>query len=243
MKRISLFIAISISLFILSSCKKDEATTQDLTLHFHNVSGSSPLDYSSTFTTSNGRHFNLSEFRYYLSGISLVKTDGSKVSIANKYLLVSPSVSDYALGKVPVGDYKGVEFTVGLDSAANHSDPATYDATNPLSIQTPPNHWDWNSGYIFVKLEGMCDTTTNNVGTLNHTLIYHLGLDANVRKITLNSNFTVSSGSSKMLTVVADINKYLTGADFTTVNETHTFDNATFATQLANNLQSMFSIQ
>jgi hypothetical protein len=35
---------------------------------------------------------------------------------------------------VPVGNYKGFKFTVGLDSATNHKDPTLYSASNPLII-------------------------------------------------------------------------------------------------------------
>jgi hypothetical protein len=245
MKKVLYSLSIIALVVSLNSCKKEDAgpSNQTLKLHVHNVVGSDVLNYSNTFTTSTGQRFTLSEFRYYVSGISLLKNDGTKLPITGKYFLVSPSVSDYDLGSVPVGDYKGLEFSVGIDSAANHSDPATYEPTNPLAIQTPAIHWSWNSGYIFVKLEGKCDTTVGNNGALDQDLIYHLGLDASLRTVTLNTSFTVSKDNAKSLTMVADLRKYLTGANFRTVNETHTFDNLPFATQLANNISSMFSIQ
>ena len=181
------FFSITISLlFVLisASCKKDNTNqTQNIQLQFKDVSAGNSLNYSNTYTTTSGQRFTLSEFRYYISGISLIKNDGSKFPITNKYFLVSPSIPNYDLGKVPTGNYKGIEFSVGIDSATNHLDPATYDASNPLAIQSPPIHWAWNPGYIFVKLEGMCDTTIGNNGNLDQTLIYHLGLDENLRKI------------------------------------------------------------
>lgn len=245
MKKVLYSLSIIALVVSLNSCKKEDAgpSNQNLKLHVHNVAGSNALNYTSTFTTDAGQRYSLSMFRYYLSSISLIKSDGTKYPITGKYLLVSPAVSDYDLGAVPVGDYKGLEFNVGLDSATNHKDPALYEPTNPLSIQSPGIHWDWNSGYIFVMLEGMCDTTVTNSGALDQNLIYHLGLDQSLRTITLSSNFSVSSDNTKSLTLVADVNKYLTGMNFRTVHETHSFDNLTLATQFANNLKTMFSIQ
>lgn len=245
MKKVLYSLSIIALVVSLNSCKKEDAgpSNQTLKLHVHSVAGSDALNYSNTFTTAAGKRFTLSEFRYYVSGVSLLKNDGTKFPITGKYFLVSPSVSDYDLGSVPVGDYKGLEFSVGIDSAANHSDPATYEATNPLAIQTPAIHWSWNSGYIFVKLEGKCDTSATNTGALDQDLILHLGLDKFLRTVTLNTAFTVSKDNAKSLTLVADVTKYLTGVDFKTENMTHTMDNQPLATRLADNISSMFSIQ
>lgn len=233
--------------------KKEEVTpasnqTQSVALRMNPTIGNDPLNFSSVYTTNSGQKYTLSMFRYYVSNIRLVKTDGSEYNVTGKYLLVTPSVSDYALGELPVGDYKGIKFTVGIDSATNHSDPTPYPASHPLAIQSPAMHWSWNSGYIFTMIEGTCDTTVNNTdvltyGQYSHGMFFHLGMDPLKREVDLsNSAFSISAETSKTIAIKADLNKFFTGIDLKTENTTHTMGTMALATRAANNIPSMFSI-
>src|SRR5690554_7548864 len=61
------------------------------------------------------------------------------------------------------GDYSNFSsFTanIGVDSTQNYEDPSARDADDPLFILNSGDmHWGWNTGYIFVMLEGKADTT------------------------------------------------------------------------------------
>ena len=37
-------------------------------------------------------------------------------------------------------------------------------------------HWSWNTGYIFVNIEGKVDTLSS--GIFNHNFSFHIGTDA-----------------------------------------------------------------
>ena len=54
-------------------------------------------------------------------------------------------------GTVPVGSYDGVAFTLGIPAHRNHLDPAL--ATAPYNA--PGMLWAWQSGYKFVKIDGV----------------------------------------------------------------------------------------
>lgn len=248
-----IFIVISL---IFTSCKKepvqpnpDTATTQALSLNIAPVADASPLNFYSSFTTTSGQRYTLSMFRYYVSNIRLVKADGGEYPITGKYLLVNPSNSNYDLGQVPVGSYKGIKFDVGLDSTTNHADPTVYPVTNPLAIQSPAIHWDWNSGYIFMMIEGSCDTTANNsdvltYGQYSHGMFFHIGMDMMLRTVDLSTSpFTVTATDSKQLNIQADINKFFNGIDLKTQNASHTMGSMPLATTAANNISSMFSVK
>ncbi len=253
MKKIFFLLITPITLFIYS-CKKsndvepaeDTPATQALILNFNPVVSNTPLNFSSSFKTNTGQKYTLSMFRYYVSNIRLTKTDGTIVPITGKYLLVTPSISDYSLGQVPLGDYKGISFAIGIDSLTNHGDPTIYPTTNPLAIQSPGIHWDWNSGYIFTMIEGSCDTTVTGNDTLtwgqySHGMFFHIGMDQLYRKVDLNYAFNIGAGA-KTITIKTDINKFFTNIDLKKENASHTMGSLPLATKAANNISSMFSI-
>lgn len=251
-KLLSYALLISSVIFSASSCKKDKeeetveptATEQNLRLHIHTQVGNQFADYTSTFAQASGRKFTLSDFRYYISGIVLIKADGSEFPISGKVLLVKPSVQDYALGMVPVGDYKGIRYTMGLDSATNHSNPTVYSSENPLAIQTPSMHWSWSSGYIFTKVEGLCDTTLAANGPANYPFFFHVGTDMMKRSINFSSSsFTVTGTEEKEVALVFDLKKVLQNIDLRTENSTHTMDNMGLATKFVNNYAGATSIE
>ncbi|MBK8847391.1 MAG: hypothetical protein IPO27_12935 [Bacteroidetes bacterium] len=237
---------------IFTGCKKDDdetpaptpSTEQKLSFHMHTMVGTSAAVYGTQYQDASGRKFNLSDFRYYLSNIVLIKNDGSQLPISGKVILVNPATSKYELAKVPIGSYKGFKFIVGLDSATNHSDPTTYAAGNPLAIQSPGIHWSWNSGYIFMKIEGKVDTTQAANGPLDFEYFYHIGMDNFKCSIDFSTEaFTVVSGSDYEIGLEFDLLKVLNNVDMRTENATHTMDNMPLATKIANNWPTAFSIE
>jgi hypothetical protein len=265
-KKASLIALVISSVFV--GCKKDDetvpeetptptttptntvtpATSNNLTLKMESYIGSTPLNFSSTFTTNAGAKYTVSMFRYYVSNIRLIKNDGTEYPISNKYLLVTPATINYDLGSVPVGDYKGLKFKIGIDSATNHMDPTVYPASNPLAIQSPAIHWSWSSGYIFMMIEGTCDTTASNTGALSfgqydRGMFFHIGMDNYYKEVDLSSSaFSVLSTEAKTLSIKSDLNTFFTNVNLKTENQTHTMDNMMLATKAANNIPNMFTV-
>lgn len=248
---------IVVSSFV-AGCKKDKdpeptpntntSNTQELALVFTTVAGSDPVNFATVHTSNSNQKYTLSTFRYYMSDIRLIKSDGSEYPLTGKYLLVQPSVSHVHLGAVPTGSYKGIKFAVGIDSLTNHKDPSLYGAGNPLAEQNPSMHWSWNSGYIFLQIEGSCDTTVANTdvltsGEYTKPMFFHLGMDMLLRNVDLsNSAFTVGSSEEKHIYLKADINELLDGIDLKTENQSHTMGTMMMATKVANNIPNMFTL-
>ncbi len=238
---------------MVTGCKKDKddsadvtpvSTEQNLKFHLHTQVGNQLANYTSTFTQASGRKFILEDFRYYVSNIKLIKEDGSEYPLTGKVLLAKPSQQDYELGLVPVGNYKGLKFIIGLDSVTNHSDPTSYASGNPLAIQTPGIHWSWSSGYIFFKVEGLCDTTAAANGSATYPFFFHIGMDSFKRTIDFStSSFSVVSGSDKEVAFVFDLKKVLQNVDLRTENETHTMNNMPLATKIANNFSAAMELE
>jgi hypothetical protein len=239
--------AISIS---FTSCKKDVAeeptpsTEQNLMFHIHSNVGTHEANYDSTFQTVSGRQFTIEDYRMYISNIVLIKNDGSELPITGKVILTNPETEEYSLGMVPVGNYKGFKFLVGLDSATNHSDPSIYATSDPLSVQTPSIHWAWSSGYIFWKVEGKVDTTAAQNGPVNVDYLYHIGMDSYKRQIDFSTAaFSVISGQDQMVHIEFDLLEALSNVNMTTEIMTHTMDNMPLATKIADNWQAAFSVE
>ena len=162
---LAIVLAFGITFSTTSCTKKDAATPKiapTVTVEFDNVAGSADLTLGTDYTNSSGEVFKISKFTYYISNVSLTKTDGSvfKVAQDDSYFLIKEDVAAsqmVELKGVPEGDYKSITFTVGVDSVRNCA---------PIDKRTgaldPANgmYWTWNSGYIFSMLEGSSNVST-----------------------------------------------------------------------------------
>ncbi|RYD74793.1 MAG: hypothetical protein EOP55_14645 [Sphingobacteriales bacterium] len=70
------------------------------------------------------------------------------------------------INDVPTGDYTKIEYTIGVDYARNFAGAQT-GALDPINGM----FWTWNSGYIFVKLEGSSPKST----ATSNMLTFHIG--------------------------------------------------------------------
>ena len=240
----------------LAACKKDKkdepspaTPVQSMSLRLTPMVGADTLKFNTSFTTENNVRYTVSSLRYYMSDISLIKKDGSEHALEGKFLLVNANTSSYTLGDVPAGEYKGIRFSIGLNNVVNHLDPTIYPTSHPLAIQSPGIHWSWNSGYIFLSIEGTCDTTETNVdaltyGQYNHGMFFHVGMDPLLREVDLaDHSFTVSSTEAKVLNIQYNVNALFSGVNLKTENKSHTMGSMPLATKVADNIPDMFTIK
>ena len=142
---------------LLSSCHKSPAAPAaqfgDVFLELEPSVGTAPLTLNApAYPNGNGEQFTVSTFKYYLSDVRLLRADGSHYAVPDGYFLVDAAdeVSQHvALRRVPAGDYTGLSFVVGVDSARNVAGAQT-GALDPVHGM----FWDWNAGYVFMRLEG-----------------------------------------------------------------------------------------
>lgn len=158
-----------------SSCQKDRSEPEvsgngSMEIEFENKVGSQPLVLNSqTYQNAHGDDFTISTFKYYISNIQLVKADGKLVSLPETYYLIDASdegTSHQSAESIPAGDYTSIKLTIGVDSARNFAGAQT-GALDPAKGM----FWTWNSGYIFVKLEGNSAKST----AASNKLTFHIG--------------------------------------------------------------------
>lgn len=222
------------------SCEYSTETA--LAIHFNSMVGSENLVYNQEYTV-NGRKLKFTRAQFYVSGIHLEKHDGSHLHLEDQYLLVHGGAHHYSIGNVPSASYHGMSFDVGVDSAANHSDPATYASGHALSsLDANYSHWTWNSGYVFIRLEGYVDTTAAATGNADIGFVYHVGMDNLKRNVELSFHKDFTGASSDLMLKI-DWAKFLEGLNLTTDIETHTMNNMPVATMVADNASDAISVQ
>ncbi len=117
-----------------------------------------------------GTEVQLLDFRLFVSSAHLIAADGTRVPVAldrdgawqiDTIALLdfedgtgscangTPQVNTTLRGTVPDGDYRGLEFEVGVPFDWNHGDPTT--APAPLNLTAM--FWNWRGGYKFAKIE------------------------------------------------------------------------------------------
>ncbi|MBX2844391.1 MAG: hypothetical protein KTR26_21695 [Flammeovirgaceae bacterium] len=184
-KYISGLIIFSVLLF--SSCEKDNnepGETGSLKLIISNLNGGVPLELNDKeYTNEMGNKYTVAEFKFYLSNLKLRNKSNGKFYIEpESYHLVrrlpDTHLFELTIENVDIGEFDELEFAVGVDNSKNYSldNVGDLDPTNNMA-------WDWNSGYKFLLLEGQFLPKNEE----QKGLVFHIGSDANYRKILLPS--------------------------------------------------------
>ncbi|RKR80580.1 hypothetical protein BDD43_0704 [Mucilaginibacter gracilis] len=176
-KLIMLFCGLALMVFAASAKPnpgdpKKATKTGNIAIHFKNVVNGQELklnDSLSLYKNANGDDFKITTFKYYISNVSLIAKNGDKVAIPDSYFLVNAADSatqNQQIANIPEGKYTGITFTIGVDSLRNFAGAQT-------GVLDPAKgmFWSWNSGYIFVKLEGESPKSTAK----KNRLTFHIG--------------------------------------------------------------------
>lgn len=229
-----------------SSCKEQtspptivDSQTTSLEIQMNYTFNNGTLEFGEQLFNTGSNMVSFSNIQYYISGLELRKADGSWQYIGGHHLVKStktgPALISYS--NVPKGQYDGIRFLIGVDSLSNHADPALWPNDHPLSVLVGGvMHWSWNSGYIFIKVEGEYDEISGTRAGFS----YHIGRDdlkVNVQHLgtTLNLNSPLKVGFN------FDLKDFFTNPNILriepTTSSTHSSVGDTVATILHENLQ------
>lgn len=164
----------------------------EVEIEFDNQAGSSALVLGNEYTTAAGEKIRLTTFNYFVSNFSLIKSDGTEYIVPKDecYFLVKhddPASREIKLKNVPAGDYKELRFTVGVDSAKSVSPIAERTGALDPAGAANGHYWSWNSGYIFMKMEGTSPAAPVEPSTGERIFQYHVGLFGGYNSKTLNN--------------------------------------------------------
>ncbi|MBP6334246.1 MAG: hypothetical protein KA444_02150 [Bacteroidia bacterium] len=183
----------------LFSCKKDDddpvpIVPEQNSIHMdlsYEVDGQALLFDSLIYTNDAGSLYGVSRLWYYLSQISLVKSDSTLVHLKDYQFVdaASSSTNHLHIENIPTGTYIGMKFNIGLDSAQNITGglPATVEN---LNMEWPVM---MGGGYHFMKFEGHVIDTAGSYG-----FAMHLGLNPYLVRCNLWTPIQVVSGETNL---------------------------------------------
>lgn len=261
MKKTFYYIAIAL-IFItaVSSCKKEDDGLKGngpVSFHFDNRFGASALVLGQTYTTANGETITPTTFNYFVSNFILVKADGSEYIVPKDdcYHLVRQGVDstyELELEDVPAGEYTGLKFTIGVDSAKSTANVTERTGDLDVAGAASDMYWTWNSGYIFYKLEGTSPQAPYDSMMGAALTFYHIGGYGGLSSSTVNSLRTVSLTANEAATVgeghhpevhiYADVDAVYANPTVITIAAHPGLMGGAFSTTIADNYADMFSI-
>lgn len=220
MKTILKFMTLALLIGFVS-CKKDKkdpepepeptpvATTNTIKILFEHNVDTIPLVLNQNYRSPNLDTFKVSILKYYISNVVITKNDNSTFVEPNSYHLIDASnlsSTSISIPGLPFTSYKGLSFTLGVDSARNCSGAQDGDLA-----QNKGMFWTWSSGYIMFKLEG----SSPQSGASNKSLTYHIGGFGGVNKVQRNFSFNfastpanVSASVSPIIHLSVDVNEF-----------------------------------
>ena len=139
------------------------------------------------------------------------------------------------------GNYTNVSFSIGVEADLNaqtEDDFTNRDATDPLSMQNPAMHWNWNSGYKFLRIDGLVDLDGDDIAETG--LAFHLGSNDLLKNVSIDLTKEVIAGRNNFA-MTFDFEGLFDSVDFTTEYSTHTGNNPELANKVANNYSKAIS--
>jgi hypothetical protein len=233
----------SIMLLFVSGCSKENPQiTDDFTLRFLPKSGQSTFFLSRKYVDNAGVTYFLDRADFYVSSIKfLTGIDSIAHEINDSYLLVHPNGEFFSFNNIPIGNYTGIKFTLGIDSITNHGEPTAFSPSHALSPKSPSMYWDLQQGYKFLVLKGKVDST-GGTGA-NKVLDIILGTDPYATEVTLYHDFLISQGSTNKITIDTNYPAFLNGLDLKSETKTPVFDKKPLADKVRDNIQNVFIIK
>ncbi len=240
MLRRTLYITLSIAALVaaMSFIAPSQAK---LVITFNSYVGNQLLKLdSATYKNELGQPYTVSKLRYYVGNLSLITNEGTSFH-SDEYFLVdetNDSSKQVTLRNVPPGNYTTISFIIGVDSLQNCSG-AQSGALDPANAM----FWTWNSGYIFIKMEGASPLSKSP----GHLLEFHVGgykapyNCIRTVKLSLKNSLQIANGNAA-LNIKTDLSQLFKAQhviDFSKISSVTDFHNST---TIADNYAQMFSI-
>lgn len=163
-----LFVALfSLGIFLLTACNKVDDNYGYVSIQFvHEVDGSLLALDTMQYQNEAGNYFSVTDLKYFISDFTLIRSDGSKITLSedSKIHYIDHKDEETMMWQlpdsIPVGVYKSISFTFGLDEATNHSG---------LFPTPPESNMEWptnlGGGYQYMKMDGCYASYTEGMHT------------------------------------------------------------------------------
>lgn len=240
------------AILFFAACKKKDSTPHPIinnatagngTLYFHihtNIHNTEADSGVAVYDSVINRQIKLTVAQFYISSIRLKKPDGTFFPLSGVYVLKTIGQEEYLLATVPSGTYTSVSFDVGIDSATNNKQPASFPPTSPLSQANMYNGGWFGGTFIFMNIQGYADTSVAQSGKFA-PINYQTGTDPELEHVNMPAqNFIVTNNQTQYVHIVADYGKLLQGVNFKTQATSNPWNNLPVIQSIAANIPNMF---
>lgn len=236
-------IIFALTMLFSYACKKntDEASptkTGSLVLKIdYKVDNKSLLFDSIIYTNAAGNNYSISRLEYYLSGFVFESESGELISLDKAIYWDARNPNTFLLSNIKLGNYKGLQFNIGLD--ANHNKSGAMES-NPenLNMIWPD---EMGGGYHFAKMEGRFVNTDKT----EKGFAMHLGTDKMLvlhNKIPVNLKINETTPDTLFLTM--NVNEWFVNPNTYNflLQGNYTMGNDSLMLMLKDNAKDIFKI-
>ena len=245
MRRICVLSVLMMCGFMLS-CADEESSQSNiapgprLSIEINHVFDGVPLALNTDLQTADGTTVQISKLRYWLSNVQLHRADGTHHAVPAAYYLLEQTAgktrNKIIMGGIPDGEYTGLTLAMGVDEAHNHStDLFEGELSTAVNMD-----WGWNSGFIFLKVEG---TVVDSDSTAS--FLAHVGNDVLYREVsmTFDSGIVIDTERDGAVQLTADVKSLFNDWDVVAVSDIIGGSETSPAGTVATNYAQWFSLQ
>ena len=190
-----------------------------------------------------GSHVNkmaISRLDGLLSDLALQRTNDTwlKSDRWNAFISLEKGRLSAIADGLPAEEFKAIRFRVGVDASTDSSDPQQWPPDHPLHPEVCGLHWGWNSGYVFLAIEGRWSPAAGKISGFS----YHLADAAKPMIVELPVKFSGSLPTTMRLGM--DIARILASGEVVRQStSTHSRDGDTLAPVLKERVSGAFRVK
>lgn len=209
--------ALLLSIFACNKEKNPTFNTGAINLSFRATFGGETLVMNSQVYDYVGKQVRFTKISFYLANFRLINQDQElEVSDIEFIDITTTHLSETSAEKgttiefsnVPIGDYTGLKFGIGVPENLNETTPLDYPANHPLSAEVEYSK-DWDS-YIFAKIEGQYNEDGSGLfGEDDILFAYHPVMNRVFQEIELNNSKELKTDETMNINFELDVKQLL----------------------------------
>ncbi|WP_293957497.1 MULTISPECIES: MbnP family protein [unclassified Sphingobacterium] len=251
MKKNLIFLLTAVTGLGFSSCEKEVVkeiysdSQGAATLNFDTRFGDQDFElnkkYDYKLTNESGTYnlqFDFNRFRYWVSNVKLINATGQEILVPNSYYLVEETdelVVDHSndvypatkreeiqLKNIPVGQYKSIKFSIGVEPKYNDNFSLTTGELGVLNGMGFDDGWMWFTSYKFLNLKGNIYWADGNPN--KKTLLWDIGSNdlytGAEKEVTFDKNIEISGTTTSNINFNVDVKELLSTTPYPWANNT-----------------------
>jgi len=226
MRQLLLLLALFTSILACTSCRKEPPVgpTATVNVSIKTVYGDKPFIAGEEYDYPSGGSIRFDKLAIFLSDISLVTENGTDEIALDDIVYLDITSLQYDANsaekgwmqsyfKVPVGDYTGVKFGLGVAHEENNQSPEDFASSNPLGILDRYSHQYYS--YVFEDIAGHYyqsnDTTAFNIKIVDDEMFRQVELAKGFSIVESGNNIEITFDLKKVFQFndsILDLAKY-----------------------------------